>query len=417
MKLWISQFFPIAAFMSFAGWTSSTCFGQSSWLNDFASALPRVNFPATASNFSQPTSGFPSTGGLSPSGANPGTNWMGGFSPSLIPSRNDWKLGVFVQNTEVGAMVTQVAPGNAAQQAGIQQNDIIVTVGAVRIGQVDNRIVELADELRRSTDSMGRVSLLIFDARQGRLRSIVASMNSTSRNIAGSVALQDRMQLPFGSILTVQLQNVSQPYYDISGGKSMTRADGTGPFGFEINYDPNFVNPRDRYQLMASISSGNQVIYSLRQPIAIDVNTTGQPNNLFVERVSGIPAYGGAGQPGFTGQPGNVVNVGYPGTVGPNDLSQLFLQILGRNPSNAEAFAWQSYLQQGNTLTELKIKLLASSQFRDRFVGNESGYMQQMIASLTNRSPNSQELAFWMERLRSTRSPETVIREIMLQNP
>jgi len=110
-----------------------------------------------------------------------------------------------------------------------------------------------------------------------------------------------------------------------------------------------------------------------------------------------------------------LVNAGYPGTFGPNALNELFLQLLGRAPSAREVVAWQSYLQQGNSINDLKVKLMSSAQFRERF-SNEATYVQQLITSLMNRAPNQQELAYWMTRMQATGSPEMVINEILAKN-
>ena len=406
------------------------CFGQSGWLLDYANAIPKVLNPGGSSNFNTSMQGFPSTTGFTntpfaPSTYNPsnpagygvgGYNGYGGAATSLAPARKDWKLGVLIQNTDAGAVITQVAPGSAGQQAGLQQNDIIVAVGGSRIGTFDNRIIELADEIRRNADAMGHVSLLVFNARQRSINPLTVSMNSTSSTLTGTVATRDRLQLPYGATLTIQLQYVSKPFYEIAGGKSVTRADGVGPYGFELYFDPRFIDPRDQYQLAASISVGNQLMYGLAQPILVDINNLGQSLNFVLEKAAGGQAFGGPGQSPFSpGSLGNVVNAGYPGTLTPNMLNDLFFQLLGRPPSAREGVAWGAYLQQGNSINDLKAKLLSSSQFRDRFP-NEAAYTQQLISSLTNRLPDQTELAFWITRMQSTGSPELVINEILAKN-
>ena len=414
----------------------ASCFGQASWL-DFSSAIPKITFPGGNPNFNMPSQGFPSTSGyqgstntnanLSPSnsggsnsgGFNPGGFNSGGFSgagPMLSPARKDWKLGVYVQNTEAGAVITQIAPGSSGQQAGLQPNDVIVAVGGSRIGNFDNRIVELADEIRRYTDPMGRVSLLVYNSSQRTLVSMPVSMNSNSSTLTGIVTTRDRMQLPYGATLMVQLQNMTKPYSEIAGGKSVTSADGFGPFQFELHFDPRYIDPRDQYQLSASISVGNQLAYGLFQPVQVDVNNLGQPLNLLLERSSNGQSYGNPNQPNYNpGIQGNVISAGYSGNSGPNVLNDLFLQLLGRAPSAAEVVAWQSYLQQGNSINDLTIKLMSNYKFRERFQ-NDSLYVQQLMTSLTGRAPNQQELAFWMSRLQSTGSPEVVISEILQKN-
>jgi uncharacterized lipoprotein YbaY len=383
----------------------SACFAQANWLDMMRGAQPRVSAGNTPSypnsnpynpnpNFDPNATSFPSTTNV-------------GAGPMLASNRKDWKLGVYVQNADVGAVVSQVAPGSAGQQAGLEPNDIIVAVGGSRIGLVDGRSIELADEIRRNTDPQGRVSLLVFDSRMRTLQSIPVSMNATSSSITGNVSIRDRMQIPFGSVLTVQIQNVSKPYYEILGGKSMTRAEGYGPFSFELNCDPRYIDPRDQYQLNASISSGNQEIYRLAQPIGINPAAMTQPLILQLERLQG----GFDSNPSNSFPGGNVVNAGYP-SMDSNQLNQLFLQLLGRSPSNRELLAWQSYLQQGNSINDLKAKLLSSAQYRDRF-GNDANYVQQLVTTLTGRAPSQQELAYWMSRLQATGSAETVVGEIL----
>ena len=161
-------------------------------------------------------------------------------------------------------------------------------------------------------------------------------------------------------------------------------------------------------------------MYGLAQPIIVDINNLGQTLNFVLERAAGGQSFGNQGQSGFApGSIGNVVNAGYPGTMSPNTLNDLFYQLLGRAPSAREVVAWGAYLQQGNSTNDLKVKLLSSSQFRDRFP-NEAAYVQQLVSSLTNRVPDQQELAFWMGRMQSamqtTGAPELVISEILAKN-
>ncbi len=411
----------------------TSCFGQASWL-DFASAIPKVMIPGGTPNYNMPSQGFPSTSGYQPSTfSNPNPSNPGGFNPSgfnqggfnqggfsgagqmLSPARKDWKLGVYVQNTEAGAVITQIAPGSAGQQAGLEPNDVIVAVGSSRIGNFDNRIVELADEIRRYTDSMGRVSLLVYNSRQRTLVAMPVSMNSTSSTLAGMVTTRDRSQLPYGSTLMVQMQNVSRPYSEIAGGKSVTSADGFGPFPFELHFDPRYIDARDQCQLIASISVGNQLVYGLPQPLQVDVNNLAQPLNLVLEQAMNGQAFANPNQPNYTGIPSNVVSAGYSGNMGQNVLNDLFLKLLGRAPSAAEVVAWQAYLQQGNSINDLQVKLMSNYKFRERFP-NDAMYVQQLMTSLTGRAPNQQELAFWTSRLQATGSPEVVIAEILQKN-
>ena len=77
---------------------------SSTWVDMLSGALPRSTFPT-------PSTATPSASSTGNWGA---PSYPGGY----LNTRRDWKLGVGIQNNEVGAIVTTVAPGSAAQQAG-----------------------------------------------------------------------------------------------------------------------------------------------------------------------------------------------------------------------------------------------------------------------------------------------------------
>jgi uncharacterized lipoprotein YbaY len=410
----------------FGATQSCECLAQGNWLDYARAALPRANngfqpdyaqqpqlgFPVNANqNTTFPSTGqagsiFNSNGLNNPSQSNYGNN-MGSM---LVQNKKGWRLGVTIQNTEVGAVVTGINPGSAGQQAGLEPNDVIVAVGANRIGAFNNRIVELADELNRNTDNFGRVSLLVLNSRNRTLQSIPVTMGATSSALSGIAMTRDQANLPYGSVLTVQLQNVSQPYYEIAGGKSVTRAD-TGPqMGFELNIDPRYIDPRNTYQLMAAITMNNQELYRLSQPVNVNPIALGQPISLTLDR-----SQGGFANASGNANPGNVVNAGYPNMAGGNAVSDLYVRLLNRSPSAREAVAWQNYLGQGNSINDVAAKLLSSAQYRERFINNDSAYLQTAIAAATGRAPNQQEIGYWMQRLQTTGAPELVMQEVLKQ--
>jgi uncharacterized lipoprotein YbaY len=341
-------------------------------------------------------------------------------SNPIVSAPKNWKLGVYVRNFDVGALVQQVDAGSAAQAAGIVVGDIIVAVSGTRIGEFDGRVVDIADELRRSVDPYGRVSMVIMDSRNKALRATVVTMNSTSSSMNGTVSLSDRAFLPAGSILTVQLQNASKPYFEIAGGKSVLRAEGAGPFAFDLNFDPRYIDNRDQYQLSAFVTANNQIMYSMRQPILVAANSLNQAFNLVVDRGNFVPSSSSVSSIAGLPQPPGTISAASPGYTnlpGATDtaaLNQLFVSVLGRPASSREIIAWQSFLQQGNTLNDVTIKLMTSSQYRERFT-SDAAYLQQVLQTLTGRAPTQSELTYWTTRMQAVGSPERVIAEIMAQ--
>jgi uncharacterized lipoprotein YbaY len=352
----------------------------------FAGALPR-----SSSSF----------GGSNPNiGAS--TSYPGfGSNPSLTTARRDWKLGVGIQNNDVGAVVTTVAPGSPAQLSGINQGDVIVAAGAARLGMVENRIVELAEEIKRYADSYGRINLVVLDSRTRTLRSLNVTMTSSSSAISGQVVFRDGAMAPTGAVLAMQLQNISRPFFEVAGGRTSIPLQGYGPFRFELNVDPRFIDPSDQYDLSMAVMIGNQVLYNLITPIRLNSSTLGQPLNVVLERSMSTTS--------------SSVTASYPSFTNPaDDITRVFQQLTGQPPTVLELVGWQAYLQQGNSIDGLRAAILGNVKYRSRFPDDVS-YMQSVLMQLTNRQPNQSEISFWVGRLRSTGSPDIVIREIMEQ--
>lgn len=357
-----------------------------SWADSIMGALPR-----STSTFGSSNSAFGGTSSFPGFGSN----------PSLTTARRDWKLGVGIQNNDVGAVVTTVAPGSPAQLAGINQGDVIVAAGAARLGIVENRIVELAEEIKRFADSYGRINLVVLDSRTRTLRSMNVTMTSSSSAVSGQVAFRDGAMAPNGAVLAMQLQNITRPFYEVSGGRSSIPLQGYGPFRFELNVDPRFIDPADQYELSMAVMIGNQVLYSLVPPTRLNSATIGQPLNLFLDRsMSTASSSVSAAYPSF----GNSAE----------EITRVFMQLTGQPPTGGELVGWQAYLQQGNSIDGLRAAILGNVKYRSRFP-DDATYIQNVLMQLTNRQPNQSEISYWIGRLRSTGSTEIVIREIMEQ--
>jgi uncharacterized lipoprotein YbaY len=381
------------------------------------SALPRVATPMNQN----PTGGWNQTNsaqtGFSSNGFNTGTMTSvpnmnssqfatGANTTSQIP--RDWRLGVSVDPSDVGAVVRQVTPSGAAQRVGLEPNDIIVSINGFQVGMVENRLNDVGEQIRRSADSNGRVRALVFQSRSARLQNVTIQLDSGSNGITGSVALSDRGSIPFNSIVTVQIENVTRPFYEVRNGKVTFAASGNGPFPFDIQYDPAYVDARDRYQLNATITdSTGRPLYGLRQPIAIP--TGGLPQNTLLAldnarmlQSLGQQPVGGAVTSGF-GQD-------------PAVLNQVFQQILGRLPSSTEQVAWSQFLAQGNSVIDLQAKIIGSPAYFDRLGNNPQRFIQSMIRTFSGREATANELNAWLGRLQQYQgNREQVAREFLQQ--
>jgi uncharacterized lipoprotein YbaY len=383
-----SQVARLGVFVLMSLLSAQATFGQS-WMSDIMSAIPRIGTPTMG----------PSTTGASWDT----TGGMGSFNPGMPSNmRQDWRIGVGIENRDTGALVTQVQPGSAAQQAGIMVGDIIVGAGPLRLGVVDNRIVELADVARKYADNYGSISMLVQDSRSGRLRSVSVNMTSTASSFSGSLVTRDGTPLPQGSMATVELKNISRPFFEVQGGRVSLAAAGYGPHTFTLNLDPRYLSPTDQYELQAAIFVGNQIAYTA-QPVRIRPTDLSQPINLSLDRV-GIPSSGGG-----------AISAGYPNMAyNQNNLYQELLRLLGRQPNNNEVGAWLEFLNSGNSIDVMRQRILASPTLRNNF-SSDPAYLQHVYNSVKQRSPSQSELSYWVERLRSTNNPGIVVNEMIQQ--
>jgi uncharacterized lipoprotein YbaY len=328
-----------------------------------------------------------------------------GFGLGSTGNRQDWRIGVGIDNRDIGAIVTQVQPGSAAQQAGIVPGDVIVGAGPNRIGLVDGRIIELAEVARNFADNFGRISLLVLDSRSRQLRNVPINMVSTATSLSGSLILADNGFLPTDAIAIVELRNASRPFFEVQGGRATVNVSRQGPYAFSLNVDPRFLAPGDQYELQAMVVSRNQVMYSSQPMVLRSTDVTRrwdlvlQPANLSAASAGGI------------------VNAGYPSFGSAMPSTELFRELqalLGRQPMSNEITAWETFLRSGNTLLNLRQRILSNPQLRSNF-GNDTMYIQHVFTNLLSRNPSQAELSFWASRLGATNSPETVISEMMRQ--
>ena len=102
--------------------------------------------------------------------------------------------------------------------------------------------------------------------------------------IEGSVFYRERMMLPPGAEVEVQLQDISRPdaLATVMASVLLT-PEGGPPYAFSIEYDPARIDERMRYALRATISVGDKMVFSSTDfidPFA------GNPVQVLVQRVA-----------------------------------------------------------------------------------------------------------------------------------
>jgi uncharacterized lipoprotein YbaY len=295
-----------------------------------------------------------------------------------------WRLGIFPEDTDTGVVVKEVVNGSAAQRAGLEVNDRIVSVHGYQVGYVNGVLYDVGQEFERHADDKGWVRVLVQDNRNGRLMNLPIQLDGRSEPITGTITYRDRSALPRDAIATVELREIVR-----SGVPPITlaRQTVTGirsvPIQFSLDYDPTQVDSRRQYYLHASITSQGREIYGMRSDVPI---LGGRPTSnvqLLVESTTGFPA----------------------GTTAPNKQEQLaqitqwFRQYLGREPRSQELYVWEAHLDRGCTLADAQLQILSTPEFYYQSNANDTEYIRRMFLLVTNRQPSQQEVTQWLNRL------------------
>ena len=313
-----------------------------------------------------------------------------------------WKLGVFVINTDVGALIDQVQPNSPAARAGLKSQDLIVAVNGQQVGQVLGRLNDVGDQVSRSAVN-GRVTALVADGRTGALSNIMVNLESASNQIQGVVRLSERVTLP-SAYMTVQLKNLDRPFHEVYGGTLSQQISGSGPFSFQINLDPSTVMVGDRYRLEATIDDRNgKTLYASNSAATINPLSVNAPVVLDLANYQQLIANN-------QNNNGQVIQAGYPNAV---DLDQLYQQVLGRLPSDFERYSWEKFLKEGNSTNDLKTRLLSSSNFYDRSNNNAQQFVSNLYQVINGRAPSQADLQLWYNRLVQSGSREQIVREML----
>lgn len=124
------------------------------------------------------------------------------------------------------------------------------------------------------------------------------SGESAVAQIQGSVFYRERIMLPPGAEVDVQLQDISRPDAMATVLASLLLTpEGGPPYDFAIAYDPARIDERKRYALRATISVGDKLLFTSTDYID---PFSGNPVQVLVQRVAEPVQHKG---PVLTGQP------------------------------------------------------------------------------------------------------------------
>jgi uncharacterized lipoprotein YbaY len=219
-------------------------------------------------------------------------------------------------------------------------------------------------EINRRADFAGNVTLLVQDGRTGQLASIRVRLDGSQTSLRGQVVIRDRIQLPPDAMAIVSVENISRPFYAVRNGETSVYFNGQYSTPFEINYDPNYIDANDSYQVRARVTSGGRTILDTLQPIRVLGHNPSDNIQIVVVPVQ---------SPNLVSASSPVISAGYGyGAVSDAMLAQhrqIYLRYLGRTPSDIEVAAFSVSPTPAADLESLPINLMAGQQYYDA-VGN-----------------------------------------------
>lgn len=336
------------------------------------------------------------SGGLvSPNYQDSGSRWQnpgngGGWRPPT------YQLGVNVRNTERGVVLTNVLQGSAAQRAGLERNDTIISVAGYQVGYVGRQLYDLADEINARAGNSGQILLLIQNGRNGELRNITVSFGESRSIVTGTARWGTDVTLSRDAMLVVRIVDVTNPAWrDTIVVEQIVRNIGRGGTQYEIAYSPNTIQPNHRYAISSHIRDGNSVPFETSSPRQITLNGSLQRLDFTLDRVRNS----GGNRPG-----------GFPTA----QIVDLYQALLGRPPNAREIALWQTEFSRGATLNDVRRQLLGGSEFYDKNRNDDDQFLRDAYGSTQGRQPDADELSRMRQQLQKSGGSRTdLVRDLL----
>ncbi len=181
-----------------------------------------------------------------------------------------------------------------------------------------------------------RVRLTIQQRTSPQVRVITVQLDDRTAGLTGSLMIPSS-GLPPNSVITVQLENVTRPYYVVRNGQQSFPAPSyaQGRIPFSIDYDPAYIFPTDNYRVRATVISNGATILDTAQPPM--VLTQGRPSSA--ELILTPVSFAFSNAPG-----GGAVTAGYASyDAATQQITAAYQRYLGRAPTTTELAAWQQF--------------------------------------------------------------------------
>ena len=294
-----------------------------------------------------------------------------------------WRLGIYPEDTDTGVRITEVVRGSAAERAGLELNDRIISVHGYQVGYVNGVLYDCGQEFERHADDNGWVRVLVQNNRDGRLMNLPIQLDARQKAISGNVVYRDRSSLPRDAVLTVELRElIRSDLRPITLARQSFRPGRQVPIPFTLEYDPTIVDSRRNYVLFATIEGDGQLLYTTRQDIPVLRGGPSTDVQLLVERTG---TSGGGNFPNRNEQL--------------EQITRWFREYLRREPRSQELYVWEAHLARGGSLADAQLQILSTPEFYYQSNADDTQFIRRMFQLVTERQPSPQEISQWLNRM------------------
>ena len=293
-----------------------------------------------------------------------------------------WRLGIYPENSDTGVKVADVVRGSAAERAGLEVNDRLVSIGGYQVGYVGGTLYDIGSEFERVADNNGWVRVLVQNNRDGKLVNMPLQLDPKQEAITGTITYRDRTTLPRDAVATVELREVLRSdLRPVTIARQTISPAPRAPIPFSIEYDPTEIDTRRTYVIDANITGGGRQIFAMRQSAPI---LNGRPTTnvtLLVEATS-------TGGSSVLSQNQQIAQI-----------TQWFREYLRREPREQELYVWEAHLARGGSLSDVQLQILSTPEFYYQSNGDDMTYIRRMFQLVVGRQPSQQEVSDWNRRL------------------
>ncbi len=342
-------------------------------------------------------------------GSNPQPNQIR-VTPSVVPAPGTpqdqprWRLGIYSMDTGTGVQIVRVSPNSPAAAAGLEPDDLIVTVSGYQVGLIENHRHELGQAFNEYATTDGYVNLLVQDHRSGNLLNMPVTLEGRFQRIEGTVMFRDtNTRLPRNAEVQIDLYEQIRPGVTIPIVTKRIGDFSKVPIPFAVDYDPSIIDPRRQYTVQASIVANNQTYYTTRNPY--QVITAGYPRTVDLSLYSTVTQNSGQ-QGGYASNRDEQLE----------QIVQWFQDYLNRDIRYNERQVWTSSIDRGESLEDVRAQLLGGPEFYTKSNRDDETYIRRLFEVVTGRQPSQREIAAWMTRLEAQNGLRTnLAREFLAQ--